>query len=124
MQDLIEKLEKADKPTVQLFNGCFNALFGEPRDVPEWKEPWFRFSRLVDAEAWTDAALTLVPEGLFWHVACGKVRPDEPLGGAQVVVPNSDEVIGEGEAITPALALCIAALKARLAHKPHERKGT
>lgn len=63
-----------------------------------------------------DVALTLVPEGCWWIIAKGKVRPEEPFYGAQVRtgIMNGDEIIGEGEHdAAPALALCIAALKGK-----------
>jgi hypothetical protein len=67
---------------------------------------------------WTgdlSTARSLIPPGLFWHMAEGKVRPDEPLGAAQVIDPSgSGEVIAEAEAPTVEIAACIAALKARL----------
>ena len=67
-----------------------------------------------------DAAMTLVPEGCGWLTGWGQTRPDEPMGGARITRnarfvgyrENYDE-IAVGEAATPALALCAAALRAR-----------
>lgn len=67
-----------------------------------------------------DAAMTLVPERCGWIAGWGQTRPDEPMGGAQITPYAryngsfvAGETIAESEAATPALALCIAALKAR-----------
>lgn len=61
-----------------------------------------------------DAAMPLVPDGKYWVVGFGKNRLDEPLGGAQIIDPISYETIAEGESTTPAIALCLASLRARL----------
>lgn len=63
-----------------------------------------------------DAALTLVPEGWHWSIydtngvdkACAQVEP-----------PEYDYEPHTGEAATPALALCAAALKARTREPDH-----
>lgn len=63
-----------------------------------------RFSRSVDA------ALSLMPEGLFWRVT----NFDEHAEGAFAEIVNADRPgANRGAAATPALALCIAALRAR-----------
>ena len=64
-----------------------------------------------------DAALTLVPAGCFWRVGHDGEGPDPSLFKAQVLVadrPGCPTGISEA----PALALCIAALRARIASKP------
>lgn len=66
-----------------------------------------RFRRFLDAEAWTDAALILVPEGKCWHI-----RYDPRLTGATVMDQdgfNQHHTLAE----TPALALLEACLEAR-----------
>lgn len=63
-----------------------------------------------------DAALTLVPEGMWWLVGCGQINPTEPLYGAQIRRPGfstGGEVVCETEHNHMAIALCLAALKAR-----------
>lgn len=65
----------------------------------EWPVPHFTAS--------IDAALTLVPESFYWEV--------HQDGCAFVRIPNTDEDVDAWRAATPAIALCIAALKARLA---------
>ena len=66
-----------------------------------------KFYRFLDAEAWTDAALILVPEGKCWHI-----RYDPRLTGATVMDQdgfNQHHTLAE----TPALALLEACLEAR-----------
>lgn len=74
----------------------------------------------INYTASLDAAMTLVPEGCGWLAGYGQTHPDEPMGGALITRnarfvgygENYDE-IAVGEAATPALALCAAALRAR-----------
>lgn len=64
-----------------------------------------------------DAAVSLVPEGKFWMVGYGRMRRNEPLGGATIYYGKGlaiGTMIAEAEAATPALALCAAALRARM----------
>jgi hypothetical protein len=64
-----------------------------------------------------DAALTLVPEGMWWLVGCGQMKPTEPLYGAQIRKPGfstGGQVVSEAEHSCMAITLCIAALRARL----------
>lgn len=75
-----------------------------------------RCAILIDVRAFLDAAAALVPEGLYWTAGYGRMRPDEPLGGAIITRPFRDRPpVAEGEAATPALALTTAALRARAA---------
>lgn len=58
-----------------------------------------------------DSALILVPEGFYWLVGAGRVRPVEPMFGAQIL--RGSFVVSGGESnSTAALALCAAALRA------------
>jgi hypothetical protein len=67
------------------------------------------------------AALTLVPEGLYWLAGYGREHPDEPLGGFQVFAPDgAEEPIASAEAATVELACCIASLRVRIAAEPRE----
>jgi hypothetical protein len=68
-----------------------------------------------------DAAVKLVPEGKWWTGGAGKTRPDERLYGAAIYEPvvGEPQRIADGEHDTSAaIALCIAALKARAASEP------
>ena len=74
-----------------------------------------------------DAALTLVPEGYFYFLGKGRLEPDEPLYGAQIIAMGAhDRPIGTGEHdISLALALCIAALAAHdVLHPQPAPQGT
>lgn len=76
-------------------------------DWDKWNVVRLRFRRFLDAEAWTDAALILVPEGKCWHI-----RYDPRLTGATVMDQdgfNQHHTLAE----TPALALLEACLEAR-----------
>jgi len=122
-ETIIARLEKATAPDRQLDAAIAVACKSTTGFVEHLRDEWVSKaspnSGVVPAPKYTssiDAALTLVPEGMFWHVACGKSRPDEPLGGAQIITPGPLDAIGEGEAATPVIALCIAALKARGVH--------
>ena len=65
----------------------------------------------------TDAALTLVPDGMWYLIGKGRTRPGEPLYGAQVLLPDRtglvSDVVADGQGHVQATALCIAALRAR-----------
>jgi hypothetical protein len=73
---------------------------------------FYRFQALLDAEAYLDAALMLVPEG--WETAIY-------LGGENTVVQMETEAMRqrmyfypiEGLGATPALAICAAILRAK-----------
>lgn len=70
-----------------------------------------------------DAALTLVPEGWFWNVD----NNPEAGGYARMTdVPDIGEMMKDVRAVgrTPALALCIAALRARATLQPQQPKET
>jgi hypothetical protein len=61
-----------------------------------------------------DAAIALterVLPGSWWIIAKGKMTDAEPLYGAQMLF-GADDVIGEGEGPTPAIALVLATLRA------------
>ena len=115
MKDLIERLEKATENTRPLFEEAYLAAHGKPC----WDdgERGDFFQRCLDIGAWESAALTLVPEGwtdiqLFVKENGSKARLKRPHPYALVapMETNRDE---DKLSSTPALALCIAALKAR-----------
>jgi hypothetical protein len=83
-------------------------------------DQWQRFDELLDAEAWLDAAMMLVPEGWLWSI---KQLWDEPPVQASYVFINTYVPSGQGGLIhtgefnalapTPAEALLAAIEKAR-----------
>lgn len=128
MQELIERLERAASPDRQLDLAIFCAL--DEFRAPFKQYPMARIShnRAAVAPAFTesiDAALTLVPEG--WTVAnlgqndrkgwWAELREGHQTSYNQVVLSG----FGLRE-LGPAIALCTAALKARLAHKTLKRE--
>ncbi len=92
----------------------YYALEGSPQELPS-------------PTASLDAAMTLVPEGRGWLAGYGRIRPDEPLGGAMITriaaptsfAPDAADKIAEAEAATPALALTAASLRARATLTDH-----
>ena len=110
MQDLIERLEKAMGPDRRLDTDICDLVFG--------KQPWYSSSlewcRLYHAQptASIDAARTLVPKGMVWGIT-SEVRAivDRPHDYWEDNFATSLHEKGS----TPAIALCIAALKVRQA---------
>lgn len=61
-----------------------------------------------------DAALTLIPAGLYWMAGLGKCSEDEPLGACAIYRDgNVDTPIAQAEGATVPIAIGAAALKAR-----------
>lgn len=110
MKDLIERLEKAMGPDRELDGAIFCACV--PRMAECWPH-WSKQERLNMPPRYTssiDAALTLVPtidgERLDWLVGF-----DDDVAIADVSRPHDERKFQPGS--MPAIALCIAALKAR-----------
>lgn len=90
---------------------------GLDQDWMDW--PYEVFSSVPEYTTSLDAALTLVPEGAVWHVMTdyghlrrAKVGP--PNNPSASVYKDADRpLFVQADAATPALALCIAALRAR-----------
>ncbi len=107
--DLIARLEAATEPSTSL-DDAISDFLGRPD--AQFTSESRRYTSSIDA------ALTLVPADLpYWTV----VRRDTPLGKmtSEAVLTNGELFMsGRRRAVdvwghTPALALCIAALKAR-----------
>jgi hypothetical protein len=120
MQDLIERLERAIGPDRELDARIHAAVSWACR--PEATFAFYPASSSYDvhlgdaratdqaSETYTetiDAALTLLPNGWRWHVDC---RPGAQCWHGLQSVFDDD---GDSLAATPAIALCIAALRAR-----------
>lgn len=108
MDDLIARLEKATGPDRDLDHAIDTALLGE----------WTYYAPEYTASI--DAALTLVPNGYRWLVR--KHDGSKTWAGgkgaksfANVYADEHESPMYEAWTQTPALALCIAALKARQA---------
>ena len=125
MNDLIKDLEQATGPSRELDDRIGTAiglyierlsdgtLLYQRKDHKMWPEvPHYTAS--------LDAALTLVPEGWAWFVQ--HIGKPFTTGSARLWIPAQwtqgipkEQFVNE--AATPALALCIAALRAREAQK-------
>lgn len=117
MKDLIAELENAEKGDRR----SDFAIFWPGRELGVWHMHIERID--VDGEQHAtdivphyttsiDAALSLVPEGWSWFV--GKLRRESANpGSAQLLNAKAEPPEYRECAATPALALCIAALKSR-----------
>lgn len=113
MSDLIERLEAALEGSRELDEEIAQAIF--PKLIRRHAS-WYIDDMRTDIEPFStslDAALTLVPEG---HAGL-TMRTNTSMPQVTIhCAPNSDRTNYYGEAVTVALALCIAALKAREAN--------
>lgn len=108
-EELITALEKADKPSFKLDNvidlmafdhGWRLERFGTPDITPRYT-------------ASIDAALTLVPEGHCWEVRKGYTHQATVWQIDNEYDAGSGRTLPFGEHRFPAIALCLAALRAR-----------
>jgi hypothetical protein len=129
LMELIERLEKATGPDRELGNqallACGWKRWREDR-IYLWEMPGARGITTAyppDPTASLDAAVTLVPEGWIWQASNRAPKPHTGrayIHNGELVfvgiggVRNPSHRAVEVTAITPAIALCIAALKARL----------
>ena len=108
---LAERCEKVEGPDHGLDTDISVCLAGDP-DKHDWRNhTWLAYSASLDA------AMTLIPEG--WRLAnFGEtvIEGNDPWN-ARVLEKRFDGRGGraEGDAATPALALCAASLRARAA---------
>lgn len=102
-EELIAALEKAEAGSYELSREVDGWLFREHHE--EWKKA----SSMAYTQS-VDAALTLVPEG--WRIYMER-KPTEPPQPWFVTVRPHAKDGWDSVADSPALALCIAALKAR-----------
>lgn len=113
-----EKLTGPDRETMHAaFDACMSRTVPSGPGMVTWTREWLRFQRLVNAEAWLDAAMSLVPTKPFPELRPGKWwwSVDNLGCDAHVAYENHDAGIPEYSACaaTPALALCAAALRAQ-----------
>lgn len=111
LDTLIRDLEEATEGSRELDTAVTNWM---------WREKWGKkLPKDLSIEPYTtslDAALTLVPEGWKWEIANHAGDDDGPRAALWWGIPaeHNDEIKQIGaHGNTPALALCIAALKAR-----------
>ena len=109
MRDLIERLEAATGPDRDLDIAIWRAGLRPDAPATFVPLPW-----LHNYTSSIDDALTLVPEGWKWSL----FSADDRAKACAYIVPAMGrlpwpEWVEDIHAATPALALCIAALKAR-----------
>lgn len=118
IEEFISQLEKATGPDRALADEVLIACgwvadSNDEGEVTAWYDPngiQHGPLDLPDPTGSIDAALTLVPEWHKWSVACGK----RVQYVARVAPTKSNHGCSDGECdSTPAIALCIAALRAR-----------
>ena len=128
-----ETLDVVDRHTLgYLFRDVATELWGGPR-LKDWDaesarhHAWHRFFVLVTAEAWTDAALMVAPEGWehygFDRNLSGDVLSPESVTAQAFICDDAAPAFtkyAHGEAATPALALYAAALRARAQPSPKD----
>lgn len=124
MQDLIERLERATGPSRELDALVWDAVIQDGRPLVEFTDgSWgkrdpFDGCAFDTAAAYTesiDAALTLVPGGSqYWSLS----HQDDWATNQQFRAAVSGHKPIRGA--TPAIALCIAALRARAASAKQE----
>lgn len=116
---LIEKLKAATGPDRELDRAIFQ-IVADGKFWPEHSRYWRAASMSsrepLEFTASMDAAVLLIPDGMFWVLGMGRTRPDEPLAGCSIVLPT-DQInpVGQAEGDHLAICICIAALDARLA---------
>lgn len=114
MDNLIEKLERADGPNYDLMLLAFKecnpvSMCWDFDEGQAYEQKKSRFVELLLVEAWEQAALTLVPDGWdeYWQMNCN---------GYHEATFNNHTIkrtaFGHSDA-SQAIAICIAALKAR-----------
>lgn len=122
MGELIKRLEAATGPDRELDVAICRAIEYEVRADKRMPGKWFyepvkqySWQEVPAYTASLDAALTLVAEGWLWTMwAAQPTESDRWAADASVYYKAEAKFRGEG--VTPALALCIAALRARASH--------
>ena len=100
--------------TRQVLEEAFEAIFPRPNKYVfdlEADARHYKFTRFLDAEAWTDAAMMLVPEGWLWEVQWIGHQTKGRVANAHIWKRFDQSHFAA--AAHPALALAQACLKAR-----------
>ncbi len=121
MNDLIAELEAATEGSRELDDEIFLAIHPDQGTFSEDGEYWYAMDLDEDGGPWAllpnyttslEAALTLVSSGA--HVSAQFDTPEKGCDtAASIVLSYGEKRLGGGGHYTPALAVCIAALKAR-----------
>ena len=118
LRDLEKRLNEATCADREIENAIFD-LIDQAVHEPGVVAPVYTRS--------IDCAVALC-ERVLWGrgllIGRGRTRPDEPLWGVQILASDENEerrempVLAEAEANTPALALCLAIVRALLSQAP------
>lgn len=123
MQELIDRLESLTGPNFELERHIAVASGKALRLSGDGAVEWAPGNTFGVAPAYTcsiDAALLLVPENHTWWVDSEEVIGDGSVlpPSAAVMAYGADfRICDNSKGATPAIAICIAALKARMALK-------
>lgn len=122
---LAERVEKASGDDQrELLIEAFKAIHGQKPHRPSGGSPewlaWLHlfnpFFKKLEARAFLDAAMSLVPEGYIWMVTNSGLehptKPDFTRASAVVAEWESTAPMDDRSAATPALALTAASLRA------------
>lgn len=113
LSEIIEALEKAEGPSRDI-DADIAIATGKVASRDYWSIDYLKAGIVSEYTASVDAALALAERlipGVWYHIAKGKTRVDEPLYGAAMML--GDEPIGQGEHETSqAIAIVLATLKA------------
>lgn len=129
---LADRVEKLTGPDDDIFREAFDACFPKPERVweDEGRECWsteyenhhnlsWRFESFLEVGAYLDAAMLLVPEKWGWQLSKTGVAGawlisdgQQPITVGGITFPGVTAQV-RAEAISPALALTSAALRAR-----------
>lgn len=115
MTDLVARLEGAEGPSAELIFATWRAIHPTPltsqKDLKAHANLGLRIKRLLDNEAWESAALLVLPSGLDWEL--DNFGADHGRKSSCRICVGDDWVEGTSRFDAPALAICIAALRAR-----------
>lgn len=126
--NLIELAKRCEAATADqqhtLLDDAYHAVFPKPERIwvtdnaGSWTDEYsahhersWRFQEFLDAKAYVDAALTLVPEGWRWTWDGARKEAICVKNGAMPTSRDGKFSLGNSDA--PALAICAAALRAR-----------
>jgi hypothetical protein len=120
-EELIEALEGADGPSKSLDSAIHAEMRREGWTPKEWARTVAELDNpsIVNVPRYTsslDAALSLVPEGWGWSLDWTQRPLYQDCGRADLYAPGSGikpHDVSDVYGATPAIALCLAALKAR-----------
>lgn len=120
MRDLIEKLQSAAGPSFELDKAIWCALNPDHDPTTYNGDPrWKPYTQSIDA------AVTLVPDGWAWFAQW--IGGEFSEGDARLWIPSQrtrgllKENFDARSCANPAIALCIAALRARLITTGYEK---